>query len=118
MSKKNILIVSLFTIAVICAGTVTVLNFMNKKPSHTSPDTPTTTKTATDAADLQKEAESVIVSDPKTASDKFQEASDIYKDTGEADKAAENAANAAAADAGIQNSTPPTTPPPDSSAPR
>lgn len=120
MSKKNILIATLFSAAVICAGTIIVFQFINRQPIGPSPSTPSSAeeKTTTDAAELQKQAETVIITDPETASDKYQEASDIYKELGNTDKAAENAANAAAADAGIQNSEPPTAPPPGSATPR
>lgn len=81
------------------------------------PTTPTTSEPTKDPAKLQEEAESVIISDPEEASDKYEEASQIYEDSGDIDKAAENAANAAAADASIQNSAPPTSPPPSGAGP-
>ena len=110
MSIKKLLII-IVVLAALIAAALFAYPYIIKK-SDTDPVSPPETQTTSDPAELQLEAESLVNSDPQEASDKYEEASQIYEDTGNNDKAAENAANAAAAEASAKNDVPPTQPPP------
>lgn len=103
MSKTKLIILSAGILIVVIISTVAVLYFAKESTQQNANQTDTSNQTPSDPVTLEKEAESVLTTNPEEASEKYNEASKLYEAEGNTEKAFETAANGAAAEATPDN---------------